>query len=234
MRLSSIDTRYFKAVTAILIASISAFAGASEPQATSMQKISVLGGFLEFENPQNYCTVGDSPREEALLIRAKADIPDSIRILHTSVFCPELKAYISGDTNEITRWTQIQLLGSSGGFQRISIPRESFLQAVGREARKLSSAQIEKEIKERVDSDTFTISGLNKTVLGRDRDAVYTYTVAHTDDGDSARTVHGLGAATLIDSIPIGIHVYSSSAASDTAASLRSVQQTLLQSLLTQ
>lgn len=195
-------------------------------------EVMALGVRLGFNLPPEYCPVGKSERETVLLEKARDSMPPSVKLLQAAVLCTELKAYALGQRDYIEHWLQIQLLSPGGDFQTIDWPRDQFLQAVGAAMPEIDYSDLKQEAEKLFKRAGITVSDLQQTPLGRDDKAIYVAHHMQVEQTDSASLVRGLGAVTLINSLPLGIHVYSSVPLREDKEDLESTFRSLLNSLL--
>lgn len=195
-------------------------------------EVTALGVHLEFNLPPEYCPVGKSERETALLKNARDSMPPSVRLLKTAVLCTELSAYALGQRDDIEHWVQIQLLSPGGDFQTVDWSRHQFLQAVGAAMPKIDYSALREEAEKLFKRAGITASDLQQTPLGRDDKAIYIAHHMQIGQKNAANLVRGLGALTLVNSLPLGIHVYSSVPLTEDNEDLESALRSLLNSLL--
>jgi hypothetical protein len=70
--------------------------------------------------------------------------------------------------------------------------------------------------------------------IGRDGNAVYFSMRMNMQIGDTSRPITGIGGITLLNSLPLSVNVYDGTGSVQSLDQLQSVQQELLNSLLTE
>lgn len=198
------------------------------------ETINVLGQPLTFSNPAGYCTLGDSPRERQVWETTQRAVAPGARIVHAAVACTELGAFKSGSRDEFDHWLQIQLLGPKGQFKRLEVGREAFLSSVAAAKPRIDPSEIERRLRASFADQNVDVAGTRIDTLGRDGNAVYFTMRADMSLGGRARPIHGLGAVTLLNSLPVSVVVYEGTGIPSSRTLLRPTLQELLKSLLSE
>ncbi|NEZ02793.1 hypothetical protein G4Y73_01355 [Wenzhouxiangella sp. XN201] len=205
-----------------------------EGQAVHSKTVSVraLGGQLSVRLPDGYCSIKDKGREGEMLKHSRDMMPQSVRILHAAAECSELAKYAAGNSDEVFHWLQVQMIGPSGTFRRLPFSREEFLSNIGGQLPEIDFTAIESEAETLLERAGMDVSSVKQAPIGRDGNAIYMATNFSVENAAAPRHIRGLGAITLVNSIPLGIHVYSSKPLSDSPRDLQSDLHSLLQSIL--
>ncbi|NGP53582.1 peptidoglycan-binding domain-containing protein [Thioalkalivibrio sp. XN8] len=200
----------------------------------SKETIQALGQRLVFSNPNGYCTLGGTPREEELLSLTKRSLGKDVRLLHAAVQCTELDEYKNGRRDTLDHWLQIQLLGPGGDFQRFEVGREAFLAGISSANPRISPQELNKRLQAAFDTYRVELSQPEVNPIGRDGNAFYFSMRMNMSVEDTTRTITGLSGMTLLNSLPIAINVYEGTGSTRSRENLQPVLQELLTSLLTQ
>jgi len=198
------------------------------------ESVSVLGQQVVFSNPRGYCTPGNSAREVELMDLARRSLGEGSRLVHAAVRCSELEDYRKGRRDMLDHWLQIQLIGPKGNFQRFEVPRETFLSGISKSSPRVNAAELNRRLKASVESSDINLSDMKFEPLGRDGNAVYFSMRMNMDVGDLSRPVTGISGITLLNSLPLSINVYEGTGSPQSRGQLQTVQQELLNSLLTE
>jgi len=150
----------------------------------TLEVVEVLGQPLVFANPKGYCTIGNSPRETALMELARAGLPPTVQLVLAAAPCNELVEYRESRREYLDHWLQIQLLGSKEGFRRSKATREVFLTSLDKASLRMDAGQLENRVNERlaaVSANSLSETQLNS--IGRDGNAFYMTLRANLDTG---------------------------------------------------
>lgn len=198
------------------------------------ESVSVLGQQIVFSNPSGYCTPGKSAREVELMDLARRSLGEGSRLVHAAVRCSELEDYREGRREMLDHWLQIQLIGPKGNFQRIEMPRETFLSSLSKSSPRVNSAELNRRLKASFENSEISLSDMKFEPIGRDGNAVYFSMRMNMSVGETSRPVTGISGITLLNSLPLSINVYEGTGSPQSRGQLQSVQQELLNSLLTE
>lgn len=201
---------------------------------TATESVNVLGQQIEFSNPSGYCTPGKSAREVELMDLARRSLGEGSRLVHAAVRCSELEDYREGRREMLDHWLQIQLIGPKGNFQRIEMPREAFLSSLSKSSPRVNAAELNRRLKASFENSDISLSDMKFEPIGRDGNAVYFSMRMNMSVGETSRPVTGISGITLLNSLPLSISVYEGTGSSQSRGQLQSVQQELLNSLLTE
>lgn len=209
-------------------------------QRAATVSVNVLGQQVLFSIPHGYCTPGESAREVELMDLAKRSLAEVSRLVHVAVLCSELDEYRIGRRDMLDHWLQIQLIGLKGNFQRIEMPREAFLsgafEAIPRVAnsaefnRRLEASV--RRLEASVENSDVALTDIKFEPIGRDGNAVYVSMRMNMRVGDRFRPISGVGAITLVNSLPLSINVYEGTGSPQSRAQLQAILQELLNTLL--
>ena len=183
-------------------------------QSTARKSVSVLGQQVFFSNPNGYCTPGKSAREVELMNLARRSLGDASRLVHAAVRCSELEDYRKGRRDILDHWLQIQLIGPKGNFQRIELPRETFLSSLSKSSPQVNAAELNRRLKASFENSDINLSDMKVEPIGRDGNAVYFSTRMNMIMGETSRPVTGISGITLLNSLPLSINVYEGSGSS--------------------
>lgn len=198
------------------------------------ESVNVLGQQIVFSNPSGYCTPGKSAREVELMDLARRSLGEGSRLVHAAVRCSELEDYREGRREMLDHWLQIQLIGPKGNFQRIEMPRETFLSSLSKSSPRVNSAELNRRLKASFENSEISLSDMKFEPIGRDGNAVYFSMRMNMSVGETSRPVTGISGITLLNSLPLSINVYEGTGSPQSRGQLQSVQQELLNSLLTE
>ncbi len=203
-------------------------------RSTATESVSVLGQQVVFSNPTGYCTPGKSAREVELLNLARLSLGEGSRLVHAAVRCSELEDYRKGRRDMLDHWLQIQLLGPKGNFQRVDMQREAFLTGLAKSSPRVNPAELNQRLKESFENVDISLSDMKFEPIGRDGNAVYFSMRMNMSIGESSRPISGISGITLLNSLPLAINVYEGTGSAQSRGQLHTVQQELLNSLLTE
>lgn len=203
-------------------------------RSAATESVDVLGQQVVFSNPSGYCTPGKSAREVELMDLARRSLGEGSRLVHAAVRCSELEDYRAGRRDMLDHWLQIQLLGPKGNFERIAMPREAFLSGLSKSTPRVNSAELNRRLKASFENSDVALTDMKFEPIGRDGNAVYFSMRMKMSVGESSRTVSGISAITLLNSLPLSINVYEGTGSPQSRGQLQAVQQELLNSLLTE
>lgn len=203
-------------------------------QSAFTESVDVLGQQVMFSNPSGYCTPGKSAREVDLMNLARRSLGEGSRLVHAAVRCSELDDYRAGRREMLDHWLQIQLLGPKGNFQRIEMPREAFLSSLSNSSPRVNAVELNQRLKASFENSDISLSDMKFEPIGRDGNAVYFSMRMNMIVGETSRPVTGISGITLLNSLPLSINVYEGTGSPQSRGRLQSVQQELLNSLLTE
>ena len=198
------------------------------------ESVNVLGQQIVFSNPSGYCTPGKSAREVELMDLARRSLGEGSRLVHAAVRCSELEDYREGRREMLDHWLQIQLIGPKGNFQRIEMSREAFLSSLSKSSPRVNSAELNRQLKASFENSEISLSDMKFEPIGRDGNAVYFSMRMNMSVGETSRPVTGISGIALLNSLPLSISVYEGTGSPQSRGQLQSVQQELLNSLLTE
>ena len=198
------------------------------------ESVNVLGQQIVFSNPSGYCTPGKSAREVDLMDLARRSLGEGSRLVHAAVRCTELEDYREGRREMLDHWLQIQLIGPKGNFQRIEMPRETFLSSLSKSSPRVNAAELNRRLKASFENSDISLSDMKFEPIGRDGNAVYFSMRMNMSVGETSRPVTGISGITLLNSLPLSINVYEGTGSPQSRGQLQAVQQELLNSLLTE
>lgn len=207
---------------------------AQEAGSAATESVNVLGQQIVFSNPRGYCTPGKSAREVELMELGARALGEGSRLVHAAVRCSELEDYITGRRELLDHWLQIQLIGPKGNFQRIEVPRESFLSGLSNFSPRLSPAEVNRRLKASFENSDIYLTDMKFESVGRDGNAVYFSLRMNMSVGGSSRPISGIGGITALNSLPLLINVYEGTGSPQSRAQLQAVLHELLNSLLTE
>lgn len=196
--------------------------------------MNVLGQQVVFSNPTGYCTPGKSAREVELLNLARRSLGEGSRLVHAAVRCSELEDYRKGRRDMLDHWLQIQLLGPKGNFQRVDMQREAFLTGLSKSSPRVNPDELNQRLKESFENSDIGLSDVKFEPIGRDGNAVYFSMRMNMSIGESSRPISGISGITLLNSLPLAINVYEGTGSAQSRGQLHTIQQKLLNSLLTE
>jgi len=203
-------------------------------QSAATESVNVLGQQIVFSNPSGYCTPGKSAREVELMDLATRSLGEDSRLVHAAVRCSELEDYRKGRRGMLDHWLQIQLIGPKGNFQRIEVPRETFLSGLSKSSPRVNPAELNRRLKASFENSDINLTDMKVEPIGRDGNAVYFSMRMNMSVGGSSRPISGISGITLLNSLPLSINVYEGTGSPQSRAQLQAVQQQLLNSLLTE
>lgn len=203
-------------------------------QNVATESVNVLGQQVVFSNPRGYCTPGKSAREAELMDWARRVLGKGSRLVHAAVRCSELEDYRKGRREMLDHWLQIQLIGPKGNFQRIEMPREVFLSGLSKSSPRVNAAELNQRLKASFENGDISLSDMKFEPIGRDGNAVYFSMRMNMRVGETTRPVTGISGITLLNSLPLSINVYEGIGLPQSRGQLLTVQQELLNSLLTE
>lgn len=203
-----------------------------DPRAAATESVYVLGQQVMFSNPNGYCTPGTSERELKLMELARRSLGKGSRLVHTAVRCSELEEYRKGQRELLDHWLQIQLIGPKGDFRRIEMQRELFLSGLSNSSPRVNPEEINQRLRASLDNRDVTLSQMQFESIGRDGNAVYYSMRMNMSAAGSSRLITGIGAITLLNTLPLLVNVYEGTGLLTSRNQLQSVQQELLNSLL--
>jgi hypothetical protein len=203
-------------------------------RSTATESVNVLGQQVVFSNPTGYCTPGKSAREVELLNLARRSLGEGSRLVHAAVRCSELEDYRKGRRDMLDHWLQIQLLGPKGNFQRVDMQREAFLTGLSKSSPRVNPDELNQRLKESFENSDISLSDVKFEPIGRDGNAVYFSMRMNMSIGESSRPISGISGITLLNSLPLAINVYEGTGSAQSRGQLHTIQQKLLNSLLTE
>ena len=203
-------------------------------RSAATESANVLGQQVVFSNPSGYCTPGKSAREVELMDLARRSVGEGSRLVHAAVRCSELEDYRKGRREMLDHWLQVQLLGPKGNFQRIEMQREAFLSSLSNSSPRVNAAEINRRLKASFENSDINLSEMKFEPIGRDGNAVYFSMRVNMSVGGSSRPITGISGITLLNSLPLSINVYEGTGSPQSRNQLQTVQQELLNSLLTE
>lgn len=203
-------------------------------RSAATESVNVLGQQVVFSNPSGYCTPGKSAREVELMDMARRSLGEGSRLVHAAVLCSELKDYRQGRREMLDHWLQIQLIGPKGNFQRIEVPRETFLAGLSKSSPRVNPAELNRRLKASFENSDISLSDMKFEPIGRDGNAVYFSMRMNMSIGETSRPISGISGITLLNSLPLSINVYEGTGSQQSRGRLQTVQQELLNSLLTE
>ncbi len=203
-------------------------------RSAATESVNVLGQQVVFSNPSGYCTPGKSAREVELMDMARRSLGEGSRLVHAAVLCSELKDYRQGQREMLDHWLQIQLIGPKGNFQRIEVPRETFLSGLSKSSPRVNPAELNRRLKASFENSDISLSDMKFEPIGRDGNAVYFSMRMNMSMGEASRPISGISGVTLLNSLPLSINVYEGTGSPQSRGQLQAVQQELLNSLLTE
>jgi hypothetical protein len=203
-------------------------------RSAATESVNVLGQQVVFSNPSGYCTPGTSERELELMDLARRSLGEGSRLVHAAVRCSELEEYRKGRREMLDHWLQIQLIGPKGNFQRIEIPRETFLSGLSKSSPRVNPAELNRRLKASFENSDISLSDMKFEPIGRDGNAVYFSMRMNMSVGETSRPVTGISGITLLNSLPLSVNAYEGSGSAQSRGQLQAVQQELLNSLLTE
>jgi hypothetical protein len=103
------------------------------------------------------------------------------------------------------------LLGARGEFNLLNVSRERFLAAIASASPQIDQNDLNKRLRSAYSNQEMSMDKAHIEILGRDGNAVYIYTRSVLKHGSASRQISGLGATTLINSVPLSINVYEGS-----------------------
>lgn len=222
---------HIRATLSIVIAAVFAL-GSFATEAT--ETVEVLGQQVRFSNPPGYCTLGKSSRELSLLQRQRLALGNSTRLEHSAAPCSELQAFVNGRREYLDHWLQIQLIGPNGNFRRLEMSREEFLTKVSQATPRIDHAEIERRMQHAFESSDVSLSQPQIEPLGRDGNAIYFHLRMMMTTGSVRRSVSGISATTLLNSLPLAINAYEATGLPESRDAMKGLHRQLLTSLLTQ
>lgn len=204
--------------------------------ATPSQKLDVLGQIVNLTNPDGYCTLGSSPQERELAEINQKSVGETVRPIHIAIRCAELERFKAGRSKYIDHWLQIQLLGPKGEFKKLRMSRESFLAGLAGSSSgvSLSRAEIMKKLNESIKNLDVDRSNYDLTQLGRDGNALYFLTRLNLASEKNVRNVTGMGAITLLNSLPLSVIVYEAEGSARSRAEMQSALHQTISLLLSE
>jgi hypothetical protein len=203
-------------------------------RSAATESVNVLGQQVVFSNPSGYCTPGKSAREVELMDMARRSLGEGSRLVHAAVLCSELKDYRQGQREMLDHWLQIQLIGPKGNFQRIEVPRETFLSGLSKSSPRVNPAELNRRLKASFENSDISLSDMKFEPIGRDGNAVYFSMRMNMSIGETSRPISGISGITLLNSLPLSINVYEGTGSQQSRGQLQAIQQELLNSLLTE
>jgi len=203
-------------------------------RSAATESVNVLGQQVVFSNPSGYCTPGKSAREIELMDMARRSLGEGSRLVHAAVLCSELKDYSQGQREMLDHWLQIQLIGPKGNFQRIEVPRETFLSGLSKSSPRGNPAELNRRLKASFENSDISLSDMKFEPIGRDGNAVYFSMRMNVSIGETSRPISGISGITLLNSLPLSINVYEGTGSQQSRGQLQAIQQELLNSLLTE
>jgi hypothetical protein len=203
-------------------------------RSVAAESVNVLGQQVVFSNPRGYCTPGNSAPEVELMDSARRSLGEGSRLVHVAVLCSELEDYREGHRDILDHWLQIQLVGPKGNFQRIKMPREAFLAGLSKSSPQINAAELNRRLKASFGNNDISLSNMKIEPIGRDGNAAYFSMRMNVILGQASRLVTGISGITLLNSLPLSINVYEGTGSPQSRGQLQSVQQELLNSLLTE
>lgn len=203
-------------------------------RSAATESVNVLGQQVVFSNPSGYCTPGKSAREVELMDLATRSLGEGSRLVHAAVRCSELEDYRKGRREMLDHWLQIQLIGPKGNFQRIEMQREAFLSGLSKSSPRVNPAELNRRLKASFENSDISLSDMKFEPIGRDGNAVYFSMRMNMSIGETSRPISGISGITLLNSLPLSINVYEGTGSPQSRGQLQTVQQELLNSLLTE
>ena len=206
----------------------------STARKTQQYTLQVLDQLLIFTNPVGYCSPGQSKREKDLVEGAKQFLDSGVRLIHTAARCEELDAYREGRRDSVDHWMQIQMIGPKGDFKRLEMSRETFLNGISKSSPQIEFNEIIKKSQSQYQKFDVNLSNASLTPIGRDGNAFYVSIQLTLGQDNAKKRVTGLGAMTLVNSVPLNILIYEATGTTNSRDQLAGLLRSSLTSLFTE
>lgn len=198
------------------------------------ESFEVLGRTIELTPPTNFCRLGSTAREAALLdLQTKSTAPAGV-LTQFTVPCNELEDFRQGKIDSFSRWAQVLVLRRQGQLQLVRESREDFVRST---AGNVSStpvdfADVNRQIRQHLSQSGMQIAMTGMQPLGiRDSAFFATVQMASEENGLKVPMVAVI-AATVANRLPIVVQVYATARAPDEP--LIEIASSYVQSVVTQ
>ena len=192
---------------------LSTIAGISPPAAADL--FSAGNWNFNIRPPENYCQLSNSPIEKEIFERINRSLQPKVLLAYAAADCHELEDLRSGREKFLKHWLQVQILQKEGQVAQFPISKEAFVAAMAGGKPKIDLPAVEKKIREAFDNPELRMAEGSANILGRDGNAAYlSINMDLKITQNQSSKVFGVGAMTLINSIPMVIIAYQSQSSS--------------------
>lgn len=182
--------------------------------------------------PSNYCPLGNSPSEQAFLETARESLKPGIDLMYMAIECTELRDSLAGKQPYLNRYLQLQRVTLNGKNTVLRETREDYVKSAAGLLPKIDMKKMDDQVAKVYDELGMTMSGTQFRGLGHDGKATYYgLKLDVTSSTGTPRPLLALGAATLMNQVPMTINVYDGTQSKQSQKSMMAVMQTIIDSM---
>ncbi|HEY9103531.1 hypothetical protein [Chitinimonas sp.] len=170
---------------------------------------STLGKTLKLQPPPEYCELGDTQREQTLRQLQQRNMAQVGELAQVVVPCTELKAYKDGKIDNFSRWAQVLVSKRQGVLTLVTISREEFIQKTANgTAKPVDLAEVNRRVREHLSGTGGTVSMSGAQPIGSTKQAFFIEGRLVTETNGKSSPLAFIGAATVVNQLPILVQVY--------------------------
>jgi hypothetical protein len=198
------------------------------------ESFSAIGRIINFTNPPNYCTAGDSQEEKEVMRRTQMMVGSDVKLVHWAVPCKEKEEFRTGKRRSYEHWLHIGVLGTKGEFKPVTGPRERFLASISKMQPKLDMTEMNKRFGQAMKDQSVRINEPGIEIIGRDGNALYFTVRMKLTTPEMTLPTRGIVGLTLINSVPLTVNAYDASDNDKDGTKTQAAMSAVVQSLLTE
>jgi hypothetical protein len=171
---------------------------------------SILGRVLKLAPPPQFCELGGSAAETAMLQSHRQNFSRIGALAHFVVPCDEVAKFRSGKIDRFTRWAMVFVPKSKGvEWLLVKSSREEFIRkAAGVSIESLDLEKINKRHQERHPGADWTASISKMEPLGTTKQAFFFEGRMTVQSQGVSTPILLIGAETTVNQLPVTVHVY--------------------------
>lgn len=178
--------------------------------AVNAETVTYLGRPLNVDPPQDFCVLGSSPTERALVEFQRKSTSAAGELAQFSVPCEELAEFRSGRIDNFSRWAQVLVLKAKGQLMPVMIPRAELV-------RKLAGSfadsppdmkAVEKRINDEIGTGSITITPQSTKPIGATQEAFFIEMRGKVQIDQWSSNFIGIGAVTVVNQLPVAVYAY--------------------------
>lgn len=169
----------------------------------------VLGKTLQLSPPPEFCELGQSPREQALLEFQQKSMSLMGELAQMVVPCNELDAFISGEVDAFTRWAQVVVAKSKDRVQLVTVSRKAFIRnTAGAANTPVDMAEVQRRVDDHLADTGVTMRAAGMRPLGTTAQAFFTELRMTAQAEGQTVPLIAIVAVTTAKQLPLMLQIY--------------------------